>query len=396
MTQPPNTLQDPISATPPNHSRTKLIWLFSGLLIVITACCIAAWLLYFQFHETTDDAYANGNLVNVNSSISGTVIAFYADDTDLVIQGQLIAQLDPTEYKAIYEQELAKLSSQVLHVQQLYENVDVARATVNSAKIEVMRTRYDYKNRLALKGTGAVSQEDFIHSRDAFKSAKVALQLAKAQLEVAKAAIGNFPIEKHPIIEEQKGTVRTAYYNLAHCSIFAPTTGYIAQRTIDVGQWVIPTINMMAIIPSNYVWVDANFKETQLTHMRIGQPAIVTLDIYGSKVPYSGKVIGIASGTGSVFSIIPPQNATGNWIKIVQRLPVRISLDPETVKRFPLRLGLSANVDVDISNTNLPMLAAAPSTKPIASTNVFNIHIDHVNAIMDEIIQKALYNSTML
>ncbi|MCE5293670.1 MAG: HlyD family efflux transporter periplasmic adaptor subunit, partial [Chlamydiales bacterium] len=389
-------LQDPITDVPPNHSRTKLLWLVSGILVVITACCIAAWLLYFQFHETTDDAYANGNLINVNSSISGSVIAFYADDTDLVMQGQLIAQLDPTEFKTIYEQELAKLAAQVLQVQQLYENVDVAKATVQSAKIEVIRTRYDYKNRLALKGTGAVSKENFIHSRDAFRTAKVALQLAKAQLEVAKAAVGSSPIEEHPIIEEQKGAIRTAYYNLAHCSIFAPTTGYIAQRAIDVGQWITPTRNMMAIIPTNYVWVDANFKETQLTYMRIGQPATVILDIYGSKVPYTGKVIGIASGTGSVFSIIPPQNATGNWIKIVQRLPVRISLDPETLKNFPVRLGLSATVDVDISNTNLPMLATAPSTKPVASTNVFNIHIDHVNTIMDEIIYKALHNPTKL
>lgn len=377
-----------VSEFPANNSRRNMLWGFTAFLVLATLVCFAAWFFYFQYHESTDDAYANSNMTNINSAIPGSVVAFFADDTDLVTEGQLLVQLDPTDYQAVYDRELATLASVVLQVRQLYDTVKVARANVANQKILVERTRFDYNNRRQIVDTGAASKEDYVHSRDDFLSAKVALRQAKYQLRVARDAAGPTPMETHPLIEQQKGNILAAYYNLAHCKIYAPTTGYVAQRTVDVGQWVIPTADLMAIIPTDYVWVDANFKETQLTYMRIGQPANVTLDIYGSKVNYSGKVLGIASGTGSVFSIIPPQNATGNWIKIVQRLPVRISLDPEMVSKFPTRLGLSAEVDVDISNQALPMLAQVPPTKPVGTTAVFNIDLDYVNKIIDEIIKK--------
>ncbi len=375
---------------PPNHKRTKAMWTFTAILIVAGLIWFCLWFFYFRYYESTDDAYANGNLIYINAPIGGAVVAFYADDTDLVQEGQLLVQLDPTEHQAVYEKELAHLASIVLDVKQLYDEVKVALANVKIQKIEVLRTRYDYKHRLTLQGTGAVSEEDFVHSRDAFRSAKAALKQAKSALKVARDAAGKTRIKNHPLIEQQKGTCREAYYNLKHCSVLAPATGYIAQRTVDVGQWVTPTTNMMAIIPTDYVWVDANFKETQLTYMRVGQKATVELDIYGSKAQYDGTVLGIASGTGSVFSIIPPQNATGNWIKIVQRLPVRISLNPEVVKKYPARLGLSATVWVDISNQDLPMLAPAPSRKAVGTTDVYNIHLEEVDTIMDTLINDML------
>ncbi|MBS0655315.1 MAG: efflux RND transporter periplasmic adaptor subunit [Verrucomicrobia bacterium] len=389
MTNPPGPTT-PSAPPPPNNQRAKSLWLLTAAIAVLGLLWFLAWFFYFSDYEWTDDAYSNGNMTNINPSIPGAVVAFYADDTDLVTQGQLLVQLDTTAYDTVYKRELATLASVVLQVRQLYDQVAVSRENVITQKIAVSQTRFDYHNRLHLKGTGAVSKEDFVHARDAFRSAKTALRMARYQLKVAIDAAGNTEIERHPLIEQQKGNIRDAYYNLQHCSIYAPVTGYVAQRTVDVGQWVTGTTNMMAIIPTDYVWVDANYKETQLTYMRVGQPAVVELDIYGSKAQYTGTVLGIASGTGSVFSIIPPQNATGNWIKIVQRLPVRISLDPEVVKKFPTRLGLSAEVRVDIRNQDLPMLTQVPPTKPVAITDVYNINFKEIEKLMDIIIQENL------
>ena len=369
-----------------NHSRSPALWIFTFILLVLGVSWLAYWFYYLQYHQSTDDAYANGNMVNINSAVPGTVIAFYTDDTDYVEEGQLIAQLDPTDYQIRYEKELATLASVTLQVRQLYDNILVSIANRDSKKALSEKAQFDYENRNQLIQTHAVTNEDFVHSKDDFLVAQLALRQAEYQLQLAINAVGETTPEKHPMIEQQKGTVRTAYYNLNHCSIYAPTTGYVAQRVINVGESVSTGRNMMAIIPIDYVWVDANFKETQLTHMRIGQPATVWFDLYGSSVQYEGKVLGIASGSGSVFSLIPPQNATGNWIKIVQRLPVRISLDPKTVKEFPTRLGISAEVNVDISNRELPMLAPIPSTKIVDSTKVFKIDLTELEATMDKIV----------
>lgn len=373
-----------------NHKRTKILWAFTAFVLLVALICFALWHFYFRFRETTDDAYTNSNMTIVNSSIPGSVVAFYADDTDLVQEGQLLVQLDTTDYQALYDKELAKLAAVTLDVKQLYDTVKVQRANVRNQKIQVVRTRRDYKDRSKIVNTGAVAREDYTHARDAYYSALALLRKAKHELQVALDATGRTRMIDHPLLKEQKGACRNAFYHLAHCSIYAPITGYVAQRAVDVGQWAIPTKALLSIIPTNYVWVDANFKETQLKSMRVGQPATVTLDIYGSDVSYKGKVLGIASGTGSVFSIIPPQNATGNWIKIVQRLPVRIGLDPETVKKFPTRMGLSAEVDVDISNQDLPMLAMSPSVQPVVTTSVYDIHLESIEKVMNEIVAKNL------
>lgn len=375
-----------------NHTRSKALWGFTAFILLAALLWFCYWFFYLRFHEKTEDAYANGNYININSVISGAVVAFYADDTDLVKEGQLLVSLDKTNYQITYDKELALLASVSLNVRQLYDNVVTAKSNLEIKQNALERTKFDYDNRLKLRQTNpeALSNEDYVHSNHDYLAAQFDYQQAKSQLEAAQAAVGNSPPEKHPLIEQQKEAVRTAYYNLEHCSIYAPSTGYVAQRSVDVGQWVTPTVNLMVIIPTNYVWVDANYKETQLNKMRIGQPAVVTFDLYGSKVAYQGKVIGIASGTGSIFSLIPPQNATGNWIKIVQRLPVRISLDPETLKDFPARLGISAYVDVNITNQDLPILAITPPVKSVSKTTVFDIDLAAVNKSMDEIVAENL------
>lgn len=404
MTDPTNEYSDPppsvqtdkdVSPTPEpslkkNAPRRKTMWILTLLFLIAGGCWFAYWYLYLRPYETTDDAYANGNFISINSAVNGSVIAFFADNTDLVTEGQLLVSFDPTYYQAIYEKELANLGAIVLQVRQLYANVQANQAVVESKKTTLSKAQFDYDNRSRLIGSKAISNEEFIHSKENFLISQLDLKQAEAQLQIALDAAGNTSIEQHPLIEQQKAVVLSAYYNLQHCSIYAPTTGYIAQRTVDVGHWVTPANKMMALIPQDYVWVDANFKETQLTYMRIGQPAKVWFDIYGRDVIYEGKVLGIASGTGSIFSIIPPQNATGNWIKIVQRLPVRISLDPKTLKDYPIRLGISAEVSVDITDRNLPLLATTPPSKPVAKTNVFDIHLEKVKKTIEEVIQKNL------
>lgn len=379
-------------ATPTPKSRSRLLGGFTFLLLVIGSAWAALWFLYFQYHQSTDDAYSNGNMVNINSVVSGSVIAFFCDDTELVTEGQLIVQLDPTEYQIAFEKEIAHLANIVLDVRQLYKQIEINIANRESKKAVLAKAKFDFENRLALhdKHPLSVSTEDYMHSRDDYLIAEAEFKLAEKQLQLAKEAAGNTPLIEHSLIEQQKNNVRLAYYKLQHCSIYAPTTGYVAQRAVEVGQSVSPTTNLLAIIPTDYVWVDANFKETQLSYMRIGQPATVWFDLYGSKVMFEGKVLGIASGTGSIFSLIPPQNATGNWIKIVQRLPVRISLDAKKFKEYPIRLGISAEVDVDISNQNLPRLAQIPSTKPVASTSVFDLDLNPVNQMIEEVIQRNL------
>lgn len=366
----------------------KKIWFFTILLIIIAGTWITYWFLYLQFHESTDDAYANGYMVTINTIVPGSVTAFYADNTDLAVEGGLLAKLDETNYQIKYERELAALRSVVLEVKQLIDTIQVNLANVESKKVAFSKARFDYENRLGLIDILAVSKEDFVHSRDDLKIAEKALKQAKKQLKVSRDAVGNYSLENHPRVEERKMRVRSAYYDLQHCSVFTPITGYVAQRSVTVGESVNAGKDLMTLIPAHDMWVDANFKETQLRYMRVGQPARVWFDLYGSDIVFDGIVIGIASGSGSVFSLIPPQNATGNWIKIVQRLPVRIGLDPEILKKYPLRLGISATVDVDISDTNLPYLREMPREKPVATTNVFTIDFSPIDKIIDEIIRK--------
>jgi membrane fusion protein, multidrug efflux system len=375
----------------PNHTkskRNKIIWFFTIGLLVIGLAFFLLWLFYLRFHQWTDNAYANGNLININSVVSGSVVAFYADDTDLVKEGQLLVRLDSTDYELTYNKELASLAAIVLQVRQLYSNVQANAALKESKKVALERAQFDYENRSRLVDSRAVSKEEFVHAKDTLLMAEKELNQSTYQWMSSQDAAGNTAPEQHPLIQQQKEVVRRAYYNLKHCAIYAPYTGYVAQRTVDVGEWVTNTTNLMAIIPTNYVWVDANFKETQLDRMRIGQPTTVTFDLYGSGVKYEGKVLGIASGSGSVFSVIPPQNATGNWIKIVQRLPVRIALDPNVVAKYPVRLGLSAQVAVDVTDLDLPMLAQKPSTQSVGCTHVFDLDFSELEKKMDEIIRE--------
>ncbi|MGF6723039.1 membrane fusion protein (multidrug efflux system) [Paraburkholderia sp. GAS41] len=381
-----STPQQPAaSAQPANNGKRKRM--MTLLVIVILIAAIAYGLYYFlvaRFHESTDDAYVNGNVVQITPQVTGTVIAVNADDTQTVKAGDPVVVLDPADARVALQQSEANLGQVVRQVRGLFADDNQYQAQVEVREADLSRAQDDLRRRMMIAQTGAVSQEEISHARDAVKSAQAALDAAKQQLASNRALTANTTIADHPNVEAAAAKVRDAYLANARNTLPAPVTGYVAKRSVQVGQRVSPGNPLMAIVPLNGVWVDANFKEVQLKHMRIGQPVELTADVYGSSVVFHGKVVGFSAGTGSAFSLLPAQNATGNWIKVVQRLPARIQLDPQELAKHPLRIGLSMNVDVSIKDENGGQLGDAQNT--IYQTNVFDKYGDEADAEIARII----------
>ncbi|WP_025598525.1 EmrA/EmrK family multidrug efflux transporter periplasmic adaptor subunit [Burkholderia sp. WSM2230] len=372
-------------AQPANNGRRKRM--MTLLVIVILIAAIAYGLYYFlvaRFHEDTDDAYVNGNVVQITPQVTGTVVAVNADDTQTVKAGDPLVVLDPADARVALEQAEANLAQTVRQVRGLFADDNQYQAQVAQRQADLSRAQDDLKRRLTVAQTGAVSQEEISHARDAVKSAQAAVEAAQQQLASNRALTANTTIANHPNVQSAAAKVRDAYLNNARNTLPAPVTGYVAKRSVQVGQRVSPGTPLMAIVPLGGVWVDANFKEVQLKHMRIGQPVELTADVYGSSVVYHGTVVGFSAGTGSAFSLLPAQNATGNWIKVVQRLPVRIALDPQELEKHPLRIGLSMQADVSIKDENGGKLGEAQNT--VYQTNVFAKYGDQADAEIARII----------
>ncbi|MGY6253037.1 HlyD family efflux transporter periplasmic adaptor subunit [Paraburkholderia caledonica] len=340
------------------------------LLLALLAAAIvaagAAYGVYYvttgQYHEATDDAYVSGNLVQLTPQVSGTVVAVNADDTQIVKQGAPVVTLDNADARDALANAEATLGQTVRQVSGLYVNNDYYAATVAQRESDLARAVSDLKRRQAVAETGAVSGEDVAHARDAVSAAQAALDAARQQAEANRALTDRTSIEQHPNVLAASSKVRDAYLNYARNTLPAPVTGYVARRSVQVGQRVAPGTPLMAIVPLNEVWVDANFKESQLRRMRIGQPVTLSADVYGSSVKYHGRMVGFSAGTGSAFAVLPAQNATGNWIKVVQRLPARIQLDQKELDAHPLRIGLSMQVEVETRDQSGTQLGAAVNT----------------------------------
>jgi membrane fusion protein (multidrug efflux system) len=306
---------------------------------------------------STNDAYVSGDVVQVTSEVNGTVIALHADDTQAVKLGQDLIALDPADATIAMASAEAGLAQAVRNVNALLAQAEQLRAQIQAHEADVNRAQADTKRRGALIATGAVSREDFAHAQDNSTSQIASLAAARAQLDQTMAQVGTTPVASHPDVLAAAAKLRNAALALHRTRIVAPIDGQVARRTVQVGQRVESGTPLMAVVPLQDVWIDANFKEVQLQQMRVGQPVTVHTDIYGSKVAFHGKVAGLSAGSGSAFALLPPQNATGNWIKIVQRVPVRILLDPAELKANPLRVGLSTTVDVDVSDTSGSQIA---------------------------------------
>ncbi|SFU25316.1 HlyD family secretion protein [Paraburkholderia aspalathi] len=342
--------------------RKLLLALLAATVVLAGAGYGAYYITNGQYHQSTDDAYVNGNLVQLTPQVSGTVVAVNADDTQIVKQGAPVVTLDNADAKVALSNAEATLGQTVRQVSGLYVNNDFYAATVAQRQSDLARAEDDLKRRQAVAETGAVSGEDIAHARDAVSSAQAALDAARQQAAANHALTDRTSVELHPNVQAAASKVRDAYLSYARNTLPAPVTGYVARRSVQVGQRVAPGTPLMALVPLGGVWVDANFKEGQLKHMRIGQPVTLTADVYGSSVKYHGHVVGFSAGTGAAFAVLPAQNATGNWIKVVQRLPARIQLDQNELNAHPLRIGLSMQVDVETRDESGTQLGAAINT----------------------------------
>src|ERR1700754_386655 len=379
--------QQPAPNARPSNNNGKRKRMMTILVVVILIAAIGYGLYYFlvaRFHEETDDAYVNGNVVQITPQVTGTVIAVNADDTQTVKVGDPVVVLDPADARVALQQTEANLAQVVRQVRGLYVDDNQYQAQVAVRQSDLSRAQDDLRRRMTVAQTGAVSAEEISHARDAVRGAQAALDAAQQQLAANRALTSNTTITDHPNVMAAAAKVRDAYLNNARNTLPAPVTGYVAKRSVQVGQRVSPGTPLMAVVPLNGVWVDANFKEGQLRHMRIGQPVELTADISGSSIVYHGKVVGFSAGTGAAFALLPAQNATGNWIKVVQRLPVRIELDPQELEKHPLRIGLSMQVDVDIKNDHGGQLGNAQNT--VYQTKVFDKYGDEADAEIARII----------
>jgi membrane fusion protein (multidrug efflux system) len=343
-----------------HHETSRRTQLLSMLAVVVVLGAILYALYYFLYashFEGTDDAYVGGDVVSITSREPGTILSLHADNTQLVRRGQLLVELDPIKPEVAMQQAEANLGQAVRMVRTNFSKVNQFRAQVAAAQVGLAQAQSDYRRRLS--AGNAVSSEELAHARDGIAGAQAALQVAQSDLAQTLAAVQGTDVADNPDVLAAIANLRQAAVVLGHMKLYSPVDGVVAQRTAQIGQQIAPGTPLMAVVPLTDVWVDANFKEGQLEYMRIGQPVTVTADIYGSSVTYHGKVIGLGAGSGSAFALLPPQNASGNWIKIVQRVPVRIALDPKELRDHPLRVGLSVDVSVDISNTSGQSMGSA-------------------------------------
>lgn len=385
--------QNNIDQNTPKHEKRKKIVLGSIAFgfVVIGILFLLLWILYFRFEETTTDSYVGGNQVVITPQINGYVSAIYADDHDVVEEGQILVELDKIDATVAYEAAKDNLAETVREVVTLFQKVGQYKAEREERKAEMVRRGQDYTHRKNLIDSGSVSLEDLEHAEASFVAAFASVMMIEYQLRQALSQVENTTIETHPLVEKAKEEVKRTYVNLKRCTILSPVRGQVARRAAQVGQAFNPQDPLMVVIPFDQMWVEANYKETQIRKMRIGQCVEMKSDTFGRHVVYHGKIIGISAGTGSVFSVLPPQNATGNWIKIVQRLPVRVSIDPKEMQKNPLRLGLSMTVKVNLHDLSGKMIPPPIEQKPIYETDIFQHQLCGVNEIIENIIY---HNST--
>jgi len=374
----------PEPPAPPPKSRRRLV-IFSILFVAILAVAVAYFFRLDFPDRTTEDAYVHGNEVLLVPRVTSTVVAINADDTDLVQKGQPLVVLDDSDAKIALLQAEGALGDTMRKVCQFYVNVLGLKANVEARQIELAKAEDDYHRRTTSQA-GTVSVEDINHARQAMDGARDLLEVAKQSLGAAQALIANTDLEHHPMVLQAEANVLDADLGLQRTTVNAPQTGYVVQRNVEVGQRVTPGAAMLAIIPLNQIWVDANFKEEELRFVRIGQPVRLKSDFYGDSVEYTGHVAGLAPSTGAAFSLLPPDEGSGNWIKILQRVPVRIALDDQELEKYPLRIGLSMRVTVDTKNHGGAVLTQVPSTNAVYATDIYSNEWAQANELVQSLV----------
>jgi membrane fusion protein (multidrug efflux system) len=382
------------------NKRRKGLQIIGGV-VVAAALLWSVWYFVFsRHHATTDNAYVIGNVLQITPQVNGTVVSIEADETDFVKAGQALVKLDKADAKVALEQAQSQLAQTVREVRALFTNssaldaqVKLREADALRAEVELSRTQEDVNRRAPLVSTGAVSKEEFQHAsaqldaaKNSAQAAQAALNAAREQLKSGQTQTDGTSVKDHPNVARAAAKMREAYLAYQRSDVLAPTDGHIAKRSVQVGQRVQAGMPMMTMVALNQLWVDANFKESQLQELRIGQPAELVADVYGKNVIFHGKVAGLGAGTGAAFSLLPAQNATGNWIKVVQRVPVRILLDPQELSAHPLRVGLSMDVNVDTADTSGKTLADVQRASPASATTIY----DSLQAAADAEVQRII------
>ncbi|MFJ5481292.1 multidrug efflux MFS transporter periplasmic adaptor subunit EmrA [Pectobacterium carotovorum] len=384
------SVENQVPQTPQKNKkqqRKRVLSLLTFIFVVLGCAWLVYWFLVLRHHQSTDDAYVAGNQIQIMAQVSGSVTHVNVDNTDFVKQGQVLVELDPTDAQQAFERAKTGLANSVRQTHQLIINSKQYQANIELRQTELNKAQSDLSRREALGSANAIGREEVQHARDAVATAKAALEVARQQYQANQAMILDTPLEKQPAIQQASVEMRDAWLALQRTKIVSLIDGYVSRRSVQIGARISSTSALMAVVPANHLWVDANFKETQLANMRIGQPATVIADIYGDDVVYQGKVVGLDMGTGSAFSLLPAQNATGNWIKVVQRLPVRIEIDAKQVADHPLRIGLSALVNVDTANTEGSALAETSRTTPAYQSDALTLDLTPVNQEISAIIQ---------
>jgi len=393
MTTEPNpNAKGAATTAPQSNGKRKKALLTLAVVAGVAGMGWLAWhLLVARYHEDTDDAYVQGNVVSIVPQTLGTVVSIDADDGMKVEAGQPLVHLDPNDAQVAYDQAVANLANTVRQVRGLYAAVDSGAADLAAREAQVARARADLKRREGLVGNGAVSAEELAHARNELAVLEAGLRASSGNLTRNRALVDATDVGTQPQVAAAASQLRQAYLNLQRTAIVAPVSGYVAKRQVQLGQRVQPGVNLMTIVPLEQLWIEANFKETQLAKMRIGQPVKVHADLYGGDVEYDGKVVALGMGTGSAFSLLPAQNASGNWIKIVQRVPVRIEVEPKQLAEHPLRLGLSTSVDVTVRDQDGAVLAAArKDDKPLFTTTAYEKQLNDANELIDKVIRENL------
>ena len=371
------------------YRRKRNLTLVTLLFIIIALGVTLAYFLFWQHEEETEDAYVAGHLVQITPQITGTVRKVMFDDTELVRKGDVLITLDDSDFQLAYDRAQNELIQAIRQNKQQTATNSQAKAQVLLRKADLARAQADLRRRELLSGTDAISGEELSHARAAVVQAQAALKAVEAAETSAQAAIGNnIPLRQQPAVQTAVSRIKDAWLNLQRTQIHAPIAGQVAKRNVQVGQRITQGVPLMAVVPLDNLWVDANFKESQLRKMRIGQSVEMVSDLYGSKVVYHGKVMGLSAGTGSAFSLLPAQNATGNWIKVVQRVPVRISLDPRELRANPLRMGLSMTVKVDISESGTGKGMASTAEKGTVLPETDKVDWAVADALIEKIFEK--------
>lgn len=375
----------------PNPKRSKLpVFIVLGCLILVAALIFSYWFFWARYEVCTTDAYVDGNIIEVFPRIEGTIKTIMVNDIDYVEEGQLLVVLDDTDYQLQFDESKAQLAMALRNTQQMFDQIGELLAARDQQLIYLKQAQAHFLSRQALVAVGGVSKENFEDAQSAMFAAEAEVVRIEESLKKAQAQTYNTTPLTHPQVQSAIERVRQSWLNLKYTQVCAPYSGYIAKKEAQVGENASPGQPLLAIVPLDNLWITANLKEHQLYNIRIGQSVKVKTDLYKKSVIFEGQVLGIAPGTGSVFSILPPQNATGNWIKIVQRVPVRIGLKPKQIQQYPLRLGLSAEVAVSVYNQEGEVLTKLKPSKPVYQTDIYNHHFSGIDSIIESIIQKNL------